>query len=56
MRIPTPTLIEQLKQPIPRTPWDNKVCMTDAAKTEKLMREAAAQLEWFLNYITKKEN
>lgn len=56
MRIPTPTLIEQLKQPIPRTPWDNKVCMDDAAKTEKLMREAAAQLEWFLNYITKKEN
>jgi hypothetical protein len=29
--------------------------MTDAAKAEKLMREAAAQLEWFLNYTVKKE-
>lgn len=55
MRIPTPNLIQQLRQPLPRTRWDNKVSAADAAKTEKLMREAAAQLEWFLNYIAKKE-
>ena len=48
MRIPTPILIEQLKRTIPRTPWDNKVNTTDAARAEKLMREAAVQLEWFL--------
>lgn len=36
MRIPTTTLIEQLKQHIPRTPWDNKVSMTDAAEVENL--------------------
>ena len=54
MRIPTQVLIENLRQPIPRTPWDGKVSMTDANTAEKLMKEAAAQLEWFLNYVVKK--
>ena len=54
MRIPTQVLIENLRQPIPRAPWDGKVSMTDANTAEKLMKEAAAQLEWFLNYIVKK--
>lgn len=56
MKIPTPNLIHQLRQPIPRNWWDNKVSMSDAAKAEELMREAAAQLQWFLNYTSKKEN
>ena len=55
MRIPTQVLIENLRQPIPRTPWDGKVSMIDANTAEKLMKEAAAQLEWFLKYTAKKE-
>lgn len=55
MEIPTPMLIEELKKSIPRTPGDNKVYMVDVAKVEKLMREAAAQLERFLEHTTKKE-
>ena len=54
MKIPTPILIEQLREPIPRTWWDDKVQTTDAAKAEKLMKEAAAQLEWFLKLEEKK--
>lgn len=56
MKIPTPILIEQLREPIPRTWWDGKVQTTDAAKAEKLMKEAAAQLEWFLKLIEKRGN
>ena len=56
MRISTTTLIQQLKQPIQRTPWDNKVSMTDAAEVEKLMQETTVPLEQFLDYAVRKES
>lgn len=55
MKIPTPMLIEQLQQPIPRKWWDGQPTYEDLAKAESLMREAASQLEWFLNHTTKLE-
>ena len=55
MKIPTPTLIQELRHPIPRTWWDGKVQGSDASEVEILMREAAAQLEWFLKRVTELE-
>ena len=48
MKIPTPMLIEQLKQPIPRHWYSGSPIQRDLEKAESLMREAAIQLEWFL--------
>ena len=56
MKIPTPNLIDALRVPIPRTWWDGKVSANDAAKAEELMREAALQLDWFLNKEKKKND
>lgn len=57
MKIPTHNLIEELRKPIPRNWWGGQPMYEDLTKVEKLMQEAAAQLEWFLNYtIKKKEN
>lgn len=55
MRIPTPMLIDKLKAPIRRN-WWGAANPIDAAKAEKLMREAAVQLEWFLNRTIELEN
>lgn len=55
MRIPTPMLIQNLKIPIRRN-WWGAANPIDAARAEKLMREAAVQLEWFLNRTVELEN
>ena len=53
MKIPTPNLIELLRQPIPRNRWAGVPLYDDLTKIENIMKEAAAQLEWFLNYVEK---
>lgn len=55
MKIPTPMLIEELKKPVDISLWDT-ISPQEYKRLCKILKEAAAQLEWFLNYITKKEN
>lgn len=54
MRIPTPMLIEELKKPIDVDIW-NTLSQQEYQRLNKILKEAATQLEWFLNYSVKKE-
>ena len=54
MKIPTPTLIKELRQPVRYIYNDNNFNFVEKRRVEKLMEEAAAQLEWFLDYANKK--
>ena len=54
MKIPTPMLIEELKKPIDISLWDT-ISPQEYKRLCKILKEAAAQLEWFLDYAIKKE-
>lgn len=55
MKIPTPMLIEELKKPIDIGLWDT-ISPQEYRRLCKILKEAAAQLEWFLDYTVRKEN
>lgn len=54
MKIPTPMLIEELKKPIDISLWDT-ISPQKYKRLCKILKEAAVQLEWFLDYAIKKE-
>lgn len=55
MKIPTPMLIEELKKPIDISLWDT-ISPQEYRRLCKILKEAAAQLEWFLDYAVRKES
>lgn len=55
MKIPTPILIKKLETPIARNWWAGQPMYDDLTEVEAIMREAAAQLKWFLNKVDEKE-
>ena len=59
MKIPTPNLIKELRQMIKyRFNWFGNLYIDykELKRLQKLMSEAAIQLEWFLNRTVELEN